>query len=836
MPSWWGKSSSKDGGGKKENILSSLLYPPKRRKNKQQQAKEEEICVKSVGAAEAAPLARTSPSAAVGRSASFGGLPSQAQPLPLPPGEKHSRKSGNAVIQRYPSFPLPPRKDGIDMEVGYTESGSASSTSSLGSSDVVDTAHGTVAARVGNLRVLTKPDQSLTFSQAQTRHGVSCPTSPHLRNNFLVNVPGEALTYGRNHGILNGTRDSYLVSPVRSTILTTAEMLSATPRSLQSTPDPASGHGSSPGSGHNSTVDTGQTSWCQSRASPELSPNPSPRRSPGPSSRVQSQAVSPLHKRAGGSDQERYHLEVSAHRLPLPPAVPSPLVASNFPPSPNASAVPPRSPNRSDSPTTSTTKWQKGKLIGRGSFGNVYVGFDSENVGRMCAMKEVPLLSDDSKSKESVKQLSQEIATLSRLRHTNIVQYYGSETMEDGLYIYLEYVSGGSIHKLLQEYGAFKEPVIRSYTRQILSGLAYLHSTSTVHRDIKGANILVDTNGIVKLADFGMAKHLSVESFPLSFKGSPYWMAPEVIKQTHGYDLSVDVWSLGCTVLEMATAKPPWSQYEGIAAMFKIGNSKEIPSIPEYLTRECKNFLRLCLQRNPAERPTATFLLGHPFVCNAPPVCTPDDRCDIAAKASTFVGSLAIGSRIHEYDSVLHPKTILHSPTSEQLSPRAQGFASSSVSPCASPKIRALSPHHLHLGISSSQSSSPVISSGSSTPITGGYGNVPRSANGSFGVPTLHNEHHNFQKLGLTGGSPVRKNGMWSIPPSPPFEGSPRQGSPRQGSPRQSTDILGMALGRVPREDDDYHEHFSQQLLRSQQMFPRTYFHHGHPEKREPSH
>ncbi|KAK1378399.1 hypothetical protein POM88_025143 [Heracleum sosnowskyi] len=135
---------------------------------------------------------------------------------------------------------------------------------------------------------------------------------------------------------------------------------------------------------------------------------------------------------------------------------------------------------------------------------------------------------------------------------------------EETLSVYLEYVSGGSIHKLLQEYGAFGEPVIQNYTRQILSGLAYLHERNTVHRDIKGANILVDPNGEIKLADFGMAKHITNCTSMLSFKGSPYWMAPEVVMNSNGYNLAVDIWSLGCTILEMATSKPPWGQYEGM--------------------------------------------------------------------------------------------------------------------------------------------------------------------------------------------------------------------------------------------------------------------------------
>uniref|UniRef100_A0A2P2LSC0 Protein kinase domain-containing protein n=1 Tax=Rhizophora mucronata TaxID=61149 RepID=A0A2P2LSC0_RHIMU len=236
----------------------------------------------------------------------------------------------------------------------------------------------------------------------------------------------------------------------------------------------------------------------------------------------------------------------------------------------------------------------------------------------MCAIKEVRVVSDDQTSKESLKQLNQEINLLSQLSHTNIVRYYGSELSEETLSVYLEYVSGGSIHKLLQDYGPFKEPVIQNYTRQILSGLAYLHGRSTVHRDIKGANILVDPNGEIKLTDFGMAKHITACSSMLSFKGSPYWMAPEVVMNTNGYNLAVDIWSLGCTILEMATSKPPWSQYEGVAAIFKIGNSKDMPDIPNNLSNDAKSFITLCLQRDPSARPTALQLLEHPFIQDQP--------------------------------------------------------------------------------------------------------------------------------------------------------------------------------------------------------------------------
>ncbi|CAN0865464.1 Mitogen-activated protein kinase kinase kinase 3 [Linum grandiflorum] len=342
------------------------------------------------------------------------------------------------------------------------------------------------------------------------------------------------------------------------------------------------------------------------------SPRPGSR-SPGPRSRSPvpgSRPTSPLHPRLSGLNLDSPTGRGSedgksqCHPLPLPPTSPT---------SPSSSVTSTRSPGATEGAAATLSRWKKGKLLGRGTFGHVYLGFNSVN-GQMCAIKEVRVVSDDQTSKECLKQLNQEINLLSQLSHPNIVRYHGSELSEETLSVYLEFVSGGSIHKLLQEYGAFKEPVIQNYTRQILSGLAYLHGRNTVHRDIKGANILVDPNGEIKLADFGMAKHITACSSMLSFKGSPYWMAPEVVMNTNGYSLAVDIWSLGCTILEMAAGKPPWSQYEGVAAIFKIGNSKDMPEIPYFLSDEAKSFIKLCLQRDPSLRPTASQLLDHPFL------------------------------------------------------------------------------------------------------------------------------------------------------------------------------------------------------------------------------
>ncbi|KAF7828751.1 mitogen-activated protein kinase kinase kinase 5 isoform X1 [Senna tora] len=337
-----------------------------------------------------------------------------------------------------------------------------------------------------------------------------------------------------------------------------------------------------------------------------------PGKSPHRRLKSSSEASSPIHRSSLEISPARRDFNappLTVHPLPLPPGAPvlSPSKVSPTVPKSESSSM--------------KSQWQKGKLIGRGTFGSVYVATNRET-GALCAMKEVEIFPDDPKSAECIKQLEQEISVLSQLKHTNIVQYYGSEIVEDRFYIYLEYVHPGSINKYVREHcGAMTESVVRNFTRHILSGLAYLHSKKTIHRDIKGANLLVDSAGVVKLADFGMAKHLTGHVADLSLKGSPYWMAPElmqaVMQKDNSSDLAfaVDIWSLGCTIIEMLTGKPPWSEYEGAAAMFKV--MRDTPSIPETLSSEGKDFLRCCFKRNPAERSTASALLEHRFLKNA---------------------------------------------------------------------------------------------------------------------------------------------------------------------------------------------------------------------------
>ncbi|KAK1316992.1 Mitogen-activated protein kinase kinase kinase NPK1 [Acorus calamus] len=166
--------------------------------------------------------------------------------------------------------------------------------------------------------------------------------------------------------------------------------------------------------------------------------------------------------------------------------------------------------------------------------------------------------------------------------------------------------------KLLKNLSHPNIVVIKMYTKQLMHGLEYLHRNGIIHRDIKGANILVDNKGCIKLADFGASKQvveLATVSGAKSMKGTPYWMAPEVILQT-GHSFSADIWSVGCTVIEMATGKPPWSQqYQEVAALFHIGTTKSHPPIPEHLSEEAKDFLLKCLQKEPNSRPAASDLL-----------------------------------------------------------------------------------------------------------------------------------------------------------------------------------------------------------------------------------
>ncbi|XBH82786.1 hypothetical protein VPH35_071370 [Triticum aestivum] len=254
--------------------------------------------------------------------------------------------------------------------------------------------------------------------------------------------------------------------------------------------------------------------------------------------------------------------------------------------------------------------WMRGALLGSGSFGMVYEGISDE--GAFFAVKEVSLLDQGSNAQQSILSLEQEIALLSQFEHENIVQYYGTDKEESKLYIFIELVTQGSLSSLYQKY-KLRDSQVSAYTRQILNGLVYLHERNVVHRDIKCANILVHANGSVKLADFGLAKEMSKINMLRSCKGSVYWMAPEVVNPRKTYGPAADMWSLGCTVLEMLTRQIPYPNVEWTNAFFMIGKGEQ-PPIPSHLSAEAQDFIRQCVRVDPDERPSASQLLAHPFV------------------------------------------------------------------------------------------------------------------------------------------------------------------------------------------------------------------------------
>uniref|UniRef100_A0A9L0JA91 Mitogen-activated protein kinase kinase kinase 19 n=1 Tax=Equus asinus TaxID=9793 RepID=A0A9L0JA91_EQUAS len=250
----------------------------------------------------------------------------------------------------------------------------------------------------------------------------------------------------------------------------------------------------------------------------------------------------------------------------------------------------------------------------------VYCGLTSQ--GQLIAVKQVALdTSEKLATEKEYQKLQEEVDLLKALKHVNIVAYLGTCLEENIVSIFMEFVPGGSISSIINRFGPLPEMVFCKYTKQILQGVAYLHENCVVHRDIKGNNVMLMPTGIIKLIDFGCAKRLAwaglngTHSDMLkSMHGTPYWMAPEVINES-GYGRKSDIWSIGCTVFEMATGKPPLASMDRMAAMFYIGAHRGLmPPLPEHFSENAADFVRLCLTRDQHERPSAVQLLKHSFL------------------------------------------------------------------------------------------------------------------------------------------------------------------------------------------------------------------------------
>lgn len=247
--------------------------------------------------------------------------------------------------------------------------------------------------------------------------------------------------------------------------------------------------------------------------------------------------------------------------------------------------------------------------IGKGGFGTVYRAFNVDT-GQTVAIKQISL---DSIPKDQLAGIRMEIDLLKKLRHDHIVTYLGSFNTKNHLNIVLEYMESGSLQAIVKKFGTFPEQLVVLYLKQVLDGLAYLHEQGVIHRDIKGANILTTKDGHVKLADFGVATKLTdLEGTSASVVGTPYWMAPEIIELA-GPSTASDIWSVGCTIVELIAGSPPYYELAPMPALFRIVQDDH-PPLPDSLSSACKDFLMQCFQKDPNLRVSAKQLLKHRWI------------------------------------------------------------------------------------------------------------------------------------------------------------------------------------------------------------------------------
>ncbi|KAJ2746800.1 mitogen-activated protein kinase kinase kinase [Coemansia sp. BCRC 34301] len=295
-------------------------------------------------------------------------------------------------------------------------------------------------------------------------------------------------------------------------------------------------------------------------------------------------------------------------------------------------------------------QWIKGKLIGKGSFGHVYVAINAAT-GEVIAVKQIrlpaslcaatdeavvaPTVGSSIRKRrggraaglleEAIRMMYTEVELLRDLDHENVVQLLGFEVADGVMSMFLEYVPGGTVQSLVQQHGPLPESVVHSFLRQIVAGLGYLHSSGILHRDIKGANILVDETGTCKISDFGVSRKVDCTSLAAAaamaggdgvggrkrsikgkILGTVPFMAPEVARSSQ-YTAAADIWSLGCVVVQMWSGRGPWDELQEPQVFFKLGRG-EAPPIPDDLTEPGLDFCKNCFAADPRARWTAAEL------------------------------------------------------------------------------------------------------------------------------------------------------------------------------------------------------------------------------------
>ena len=304
---------------------------------------------------------------------------------------------------------------------------------------------------------------------------------------------------------------------------------------------------------------------------------------------------------------------------------------------------------------TELRDYSLGDCLGKGAFGSVYRALNL-GTGETVAVKQIRLAD---LAKSELRVITLEIDLLKNLDHPNIVKYHGSVQSQQALNIVLEYCENGSLHSIAKNFGKFPENLVSLYMAQVLHGLLYLHEQGVIHRDIKGANILTTKQGLVKLADFGVATRTTT-LHDSSVVGTPYWMAPEVIELS-GATTASDIWSLGCTVIELLDGKPPYHKLQPMHALFRIVNDDH-PPLPEGASPIVRDFLMQCFQKDHNLRVSARKLLKHPWIANA-------RRSDSVLQKTSTEYEEAVKSVQQWNEALKSPDTTLRKPIRPVQSP-----------------------------------------------------------------------------------------------------------------------------------------------------------------------